>query len=197
MRPLTASSSLPGEKPEGSRKHAAADASLTDLEHSGSAAASSFEMGGTSDPSLGSDAPSTAVDRVTSNLEAALAGEGSGSAEDHSDGMEHFHRLRRRMLVSTLLASTAAVPVCWLLFDLPAALSLLAGALAGLLYLVLLARSVARLGGDRRSVGKIQLLVPVVLVLASSRMSQLELVPALVGFLLYKPALLVQAYLDR
>ena len=71
------------------------------------------------------------------------------------------------------------------------------GALSGLLYLLLLARSVARLGGDRRSVGKIQLLVPVVLVLASSRLSQLELVPALVGFLLYKPALLVQAYLDQ
>ena len=113
------------------------------------------------------------------------------------NGMEHFQRLRRRLLISTLLASSAAVPACWLLFDLPAAMSLLVGSIAGLLYLVLLARSVARLGGDKRSVGKIQLLVPVVLVLASARIPQLELVPALVGFLLYKPALLVQAYLDR
>lgn len=123
-----------------------------------------------------------------------------GSADDSGEvdnGMEHFQRLRRRLLVSTLLASSAAVPLCWLLFDLAAALSLLIGAVAGLLYLVLLSRSVARLGGDKRSVGKIQLLVPVVLVLASARTPQLELVPALVGFLLYKPALLVQAYLDR
>lgn len=111
--------------------------------------------------------------------------------------MEHFQRLRRRLLLSTVIAGAAAVPLCWLLFDAPTALSLLVGSLAGLLYLLLLARSVARLGGDRRSVGKIQLLVPVVLVLASSRLPQLELVPALVGFLLYKPALLVQAYLDR
>jgi ATP synthase protein I len=43
----------------------------------------------------------------------------------------------------------------------------------------------------------VQLLVPVVLVLASARIPQLQLVPALVGFLLYKPALLVQAALDR
>ena len=35
------------------------------------------------------------------------------------------------------------------------------------------------------------------LVLASARIPQLELVPALVGFLLYKPALLIQALLDR
>lgn len=118
-------------------------------------------------------------------------------AQAPSDGMEHFQRLRRRLLLSTLIATAAAVPLCWLLFDASAALSLLVGAVGGLLYLVLLARSVSRLGGERRSVSKVQLLVPVVLVLASSRLPQLELVPALVGFLLYKPALLVQAYLDR
>lgn len=125
----------------------------------------------------------------------------SGSATIASttvdNGMDQFHRLRSRLLLATIAATAAAVPLCWLLFDVTAAISLLVGALAGILYMVLLARSVARLGGGRRSIGKIQLLVPVVLVLASTRLPQLELVPALVGFLLYKPALLVQAYLDR
>jgi len=111
--------------------------------------------------------------------------------------MEHFHRLRRRLLLATLAATAVAFPGSWLVFDLPTAASLLTGSLAGLLYLLLLARSVARLGGDRRSIGKLQLLVPVVLVLASARIPQLALVPALIGFLLYKPALLIQAYLDR
>ena len=111
--------------------------------------------------------------------------------------MEHFERLRRRLMLSTLLVTAVVVPATGLLFDLSTASSLLLGAMAGLLYLRLLARSVARLGGDRRSVGKFQLLVPVVLVLASARIPQLDLVPALVGFLLYKPALLLQAYLDR
>lgn len=114
-----------------------------------------------------------------------------------ANGMEYFDRLRRRLLLATLAATAVAVPSSWLLFDLPTAFSLLIGALAGLLYLVLLARSVSRLGGDRRSIGKIQLLVPVVLVLASARIPQLSLLPALIGFLLYKPALLIQAYLDH
>jgi len=111
--------------------------------------------------------------------------------------MEHFERLRRRLLLSTMVVSALVVPASAVLFDLPTATSLLVGAVSGLLYLRLLARSVARLGGDRRSVGKFQLLVPVVLVLASARIPQLDLVPALIGFLLYKPALLIQAYLDR
>ncbi|MFM7086982.1 MAG: hypothetical protein ACKOXO_08340 [Cyanobium sp.] len=111
--------------------------------------------------------------------------------------MEFFERLRRRLLLATAVISALAVPSCWLLFDLQTAASLLIGSLAGLLYLRLLARSVARLGSDRRSIGKFQLLVPVVLVLACARTPQLELVPALIGFLLYKPALLIQAILDR
>jgi ATP synthase protein I len=195
MPSLTACPSPQGEKPEGIQEHTAA--SPTGTEFSDQSAADDLGTQGSSDttPRV---AESTTTSVGISPLEPPAESEGEQDpSENLSDGMEHFQRLRRRLLVSTLLASLTAVPVCWLLFDLPAALSLLVGSIAGLLYLVLLARSVARLGGDRRSVGKIQLLVPVVLVLASSRIHALELVPALVGFLLYKPALLVQAYLDR
>jgi len=170
---------------------------MSDAEHSGPSAEAAIVPQESSDPSHGGPGPSTEEETITPSIDPAKASLGADEPEDISDGMEHFQRLRRRLLVSTLLASSAAVPACWLLFDLPAALSLLVGAAAGLLYLVLLSRSVARLGGERRSVSKIQLLVPVVLVLASARIPQLELVPALVGFLLYKPALLVQAFLDR
>ena len=114
-----------------------------------------------------------------------------------ASGMEHYERLQRRLLVATALAIATAVPISGWLYDGSTALSLLLGGVAGLLYLRLLARSVSRLGGDRRSVGKVQLLVPVVLVLAASRIPALQILPALVGFLLYKPALIVQALLDR
>ena len=113
-----------------------------------------------------------------------------------SDGMEAYQRLQRRLLLATLVATALAVPSCWVLADLSAAASLLVGALAGLLYLVLLARSVAKLGPGSRSVSKVQLLVPVVLVLAAARIPSLQMLPALVGFLLYKPALIVQAVFD-
>jgi ATP synthase protein I len=112
------------------------------------------------------------------------------------DGMDHYHRLRRRLLVATTVAAALAVPTVGFVFGLWAALSALVGALSGLLYLVLLSRSVSRLGVSSKSVSKVQLLVPIVLVLAAAKLPQLHLLPALLGFLLYKPALLVQALLD-
>jgi len=110
--------------------------------------------------------------------------------------MGDFQRLQQRMLLATIAVAAISVPIAAYAFGWPVALSLLIGAFAGLLYLWLLSRSVARLGQASRSLSKVQLLVPVVLVLACARLTQLQLFPALVGFLLYKPALLVQAVLD-
>jgi ATP synthase protein I len=110
--------------------------------------------------------------------------------------MEEYWRLQRRLLLATLLATALAVPVTVWLFGLSTAASLLIGALGGLLYLRLLSRSVSRLGGDKRSVGKVQLLVPLVLFLAAAKLPQLQILPTIVGFLLYKPALIAQALLD-
>ncbi|MFM1799124.1 MAG: hypothetical protein RLZZ117_1402 [Cyanobacteriota bacterium] len=112
------------------------------------------------------------------------------------NGMEDYHRLRRRLLVATTVAAAIAVPVVGLTLGWSTSLSTLIGALCGLLYLVLLSRSVSRLGVSSKSVEKVQLLVPVVLVLTASKVPQLHVLPALLGFLLYKPALLVQALLD-
>jgi len=110
--------------------------------------------------------------------------------------MGDYRRLQQRLLLTTTIAAAGAVPIASFAFGWNVGLSLLIGAIAGLLYLWLLSRSVARLGEANRSLSKAQLLVPVVLVLASARIPQLQLLPALVGFLLYKPALLVQAALD-
>jgi ATP synthase protein I len=110
--------------------------------------------------------------------------------------MEHYHRLRRRLLVATSVAAALAVPVVALALGPEAALSSLVGALCGLAYLTLLSRGVSRLGVSANSVGKVQLLVPIALVLAATKLPHLQLLPALLGFLLYKPALLVQAFLD-
>lgn len=120
----------------------------------------------------------------------------SGATAAVDNGMNDYRRLQRRLLVATAFATALAVPITALVFDPAAAASLLVGSLAGVLYLVLLARSVSRLGVDSKSVGKVQLMVPIVLVLAAARIPQLQMLPALVGFLLYKPALIVQAVLD-
>jgi ATP synthase protein I len=142
------------------------------------------------------------AETTTDGIGAPKADGSTDHSQDPADtssvvnGMDDYRRLQRRMLLATVCATALAVPLTALWFDLPTAASLLVGALAGLLYLRLLIRSVSRLGVEAKTVGKVQLLVPVVLVLASARLPFLQLLPALAGFLLYKPALIVQAVLD-
>ena len=107
-----------------------------------------------------------------------------------------YMQLQQRIFRAVLLVSVFAVSITAFFFDFNVSISLLVGALSGILYLRLLARSIGKLGTSSKSVSKIQLLVPVVLVLAVSKLSQLELLPALMGFLLYKPSLIFQILLE-
>lgn len=107
--------------------------------------------------------------------------------------LDDYARLQRRLLVATLLVTLAASLICWLVFGAQAARSLALGGASGLLYLRLLARSVGRIGPESRSLGRFQILVPALLVVAAARIPAVEILPALAGFVLYKPALLLQA----
>ena len=109
--------------------------------------------------------------------------------------VDPFLRLQRRLLLATLLLTLVVSLISWPLFGASPARSLLLGGCCGLLYLRLLARSVARIGPESRSLGRFQIVVPALLVVAAARVPTLELLPALLGFLLYKPALLLQAVL--
>ena len=117
-------------------------------------------------------------------------------SEACSASANEYVQLQQRIYRATLLVSAFAVAVTALFFDFNVSISLLIGALSGVLYLRLLARSIGKLGTSSKSVSKIQLVVPVVLVLAASKLSQFELLPALVGFLLYKPSLIFQTLLE-
>ena len=64
------------------------------------------------------------------------------------------------------------------------------------LYVRLLARSVARLSDQSRGLGRFQLVVPTLLVVGAAKLPQLDLLPAFLGFLLYKPALILQHVFD-
>lgn len=139
------------------------------------------------------------VNPAAASVTALSTSDGQAESDPTSssdNGMEGFQSLQRRLLIATLMATVLVVPVCLWLFDFGTAASLLVGAFAGLLYLRLLARSVSRLGVASKSLGKVQLLVPIALVLAAAKIPALQMLPALIGFLLYKPALIVQALLD-
>ena len=130
------------------------------------------------------------------NLQALPSSDSAVVNPPAENGMESFARLQVRLMLATLIVSAVATLFASFYFDLFVARSLLVGAVAGLFYLRLLARSVARLGGGSRQVGRFQLVVPIVLIVAAARLPQLDLLPAFVGFLLYKPALILQTVFD-
>jgi ATP synthase protein I len=145
----------------------------------------------------GASSPSeiTSGDPATDDLKTVEINS-TGPSNDAGNGMDDFHRLQRRLQVITLCLAAGALLMTALVFDRSTAFSLAIGAAGALLYLRLLARSVSRLGKNSRSVGKVQLLVPIVLVLAASRLPQLSILPVFLGFLLYKPAVIIQALTD-
>ena len=112
------------------------------------------------------------------------------------DPMADYRRLQRWSLLMSLVLAAIAVLITAVWFSGTTVLSVAVGCIAGLLYLLLLSRAVEKLGTQSRSLGKAQLLVPVVLVLLSTRWPLLELLPALIGFLIYKPAVIITTALD-
>tara|TARA_Y100001968_G_scaffold316300_1_gene343953 strand:+ start:1474 stop:1953 length:480 start_codon:yes stop_codon:yes gene_type:complete len=120
----------------------------------------------------------------------------NSSEKFSEDGQDKYMQLQLRIYLLTLIITGPSVLIFAIFFDLHSALSLLIGALSGILYLRLLARGIEKLGKTSMSVSKVQLLVPVLLFFAVSRLPQLELLPALVGFLLYKLSLIIQFSLE-
>ncbi len=110
--------------------------------------------------------------------------------------MAEFFRLRQRVLRLTLSVTIGAGLFTVLIWDLRTCLSLLAGAAAGIFYLLLLSRSVERLGKGSNKLGKVHLAIPALLVILALRLQGLDFLPACLGFLLYKPAILLIAFND-
>lgn len=129
----------------------------------------------------------------------AMENQGTSLSSDTQVDLSHlgeFQQFQRGSLVAILLLSLSGSALTALFWGMHIATSLLCGGLSGALYLWLLARSVGKLGKSSQSVGKVQLLVPIVLFLAAVKLPQLDLFPAILGFLLYKPSMILQVFLS-
>ncbi len=109
---------------------------------------------------------------------------------------DEYVELQLRIYRLTLLLTALAAVFTASLFGKQASVSLVIGAFSGIFYLRLLARGIGKLGGTSRVVSKVQLIIPVLLVVSASKLPQLELLPSLIGFLLYKPSLVIQFLLE-
>ncbi len=69
-------------------------------------------------------------------------------------------------------------------------LSVFIGAIAGIFYLRLLAKSIGKIGKESTRVSQSQLLVPVCLFIFASKLGSLDIFPAMIGFFIYKPSLI-------
>jgi len=141
-------------------------------------------------PPEGGDVPLQKSEDLISGVETTLNTDSSNKGFTAS--LDEYGQLQLRFILATLVITSFAVAITAFVFDLRTAGSLLVGSLFGVLYLRLLARSIGRLARSSEKVGKVQLLVPVLLVIAASRLHELDLLPALLGFLLYKPAMILQ-----
>lgn len=78
----------------------------------------------------------------------------------------------------------------WYFYSLNQALNYLLGAIAGIIYLLLLARDVEQLGRERQKLNQSRLAVFVALIIAAISIDQLHILPVFLGFLTYKATLL-------
>ena len=89
-------------------------------------------------------------------------------------------------IVSILLASISGI-----FLGFTFGFSIFIGAIAGIFYLRLLAKSIGKLGKESSGVSKLQLLVPVCLFIFASKLGSLDIFPAMIGFFIYKPSLIL------
>jgi ATP synthase protein I len=112
------------------------------------------------------------------------------SLEDH-DPMAEYYQLQRNLLLSTLaLMGIIVIPV-WYFYSLNIALNYLLGASVGLVYLRMLGKEVERLGQPEQRIGAKGLGVFIILIIVASKWQQLHILPVFLGFLTYKPAIVI------
>ncbi len=69
--------------------------------------------------------------------------------------------------------------------------SIFIGSVAGIFYLRLLAKSIGKIGKESSRVSQLQLLVPICLFIFASKLGSLDIFPAMIGFFIYKPSLIL------
>lgn len=102
-----------------------------------------------------------------------------------------YERLKLELASLTAAVSGVSFLAVWGVYGLNIALSYLVGSLVGLTYLGLLARSVDRIGEGKSKVGFSRFGLLVALVLVAARWDSLQILPAVLGFLTYKAALVL------
>ena len=100
-----------------------------------------------------------------------------------------YFKLQLAIFSLTFLFSIVITVLTCIFISLKFGLSIFIGSIVGIFYLRLLAKSIGNLGKSSSGVSKLQLLLPVCLFIFASKNELIEILPAIIGFFLYKPSL--------
>ena len=103
---------------------------------------------------------------------------------------DEYTKLQLTIFGITLIVSILLASITGIFLGFTFGFSIFIGAIAGIFYLRLLAKSVGKLGVGSSGVSKLQLLVPVCLFIFASKLGYLDIFPAMIGFFIYKPSLI-------
>jgi ATP synthase protein I len=117
--------------------------------------------------------------------------EESSVTRSAEDSMGEYQQLKRELYLITLAITTVAFVTVALVYELRVAFNYLLGAVAGVVYLRLLAKDVDRIGNESTKLSPNRLALFVGLMLVAAKWHELQILPVFLGFLTYKAALLV------
>ena len=101
----------------------------------------------------------------------------------------NYFELQLAIFSLTFLFSLVITIISCICISLKFGLSIFLGSIVGIFYLRLLAKSIGNLGKSSSGVSKLQLLLPVCLFIFASKNEFIDILPAIIGFFLYKPSL--------
>ena len=103
---------------------------------------------------------------------------------------DEYTKLQLTIFGITFIASILLATITGIFIGFNFGFSIFIGAISGIFYLRLLAKSVGKLGKESSGVSKLQLLVPVCLFIFASKLGSLDIFPTMIGFFIYKPSLI-------
>ena len=104
---------------------------------------------------------------------------------------DEYTKLQLTIFGITFIVSILLALITGIFLGFTFGFSIFIGAIAGIFYLRLLAKSIGKLGRESSGVSKLQLLVPVCLFIFASKLGSLDIFPAMIGFFIYKPSLIL------
>jgi ATP synthase protein I len=117
--------------------------------------------------------------------------EESSVTRSSENSMGEYQQLKRELYLITLAITVVIFITVVIVYGLKIAFNYLLGAVAGVVYLRLLAKDVDRIGNESSKLSLNRLALFVVLMLVAAKWHQLQILPVFLGFLTYKAALLV------